>query len=196
MRYLDGLDGRRHPIWNFVEVGWPWQEDPATQPQGYITPAEIRGAVWQSIIAGARGIIYFQHSFNGACKTHHALRQTGTACYGAVIDMVRSVNAQIKSLAPVLNAPSVTRARPRARASGRWYKWHGGHFYVFAGNRDNARATGTWACRASANATAVQLGETGSDPDLGRHVHGRIRRRERSPHLPHRRRIHLRTTAG
>ena len=77
MRILDARDGVRRPQWGFVEVTWPWTEDPASHG-GPITPAEIRGAVWHTLIAGARGIIYFQHAFAGACDTHHALRETGT----------------------------------------------------------------------------------------------------------------------
>ena len=39
-----------------------------------IQPAEVRAAVWQSLIAGARGIIYFNHSFGGPNQTQHVLR--------------------------------------------------------------------------------------------------------------------------
>ena len=70
-----------------------------------ITPAQIRAAVWHSLIAGARGVIYFQHSFSGPNMTHHALRDPR---YQPAMDTVTSVNAQITNLAPVLNAPTVT----------------------------------------------------------------------------------------
>jgi hypothetical protein len=46
-----------------------------------ISPTEVSAAVWHSLIAGASGIIYFNHSFGGPCSTHHALRDT---CYAAV----------------------------------------------------------------------------------------------------------------
>ena len=66
---------RSKPVWAFVEVGHPFTEDdfPA------VTPAEVRAAVWQSLIAGARGIIYFNHSFGGPCQTQHALRDSYSA---------------------------------------------------------------------------------------------------------------------
>ena len=97
-----------------------------------------------------------------ACGTHHALRHTGSACYGAVIDMVRSVNTQIKSLAPVLNAQTVTDGHVEGSTIRTMTKWHGGHFYVFAGSRNNAASTGTWSLPCVGNATAVRLGESGS----------------------------------
>ena len=61
------LDAHK-PIWNFVEVGWPFTET-AAQGARAIQPAEVKAAVWHSIIAGARGIIYFNHSFGG--RTRH-----------------------------------------------------------------------------------------------------------------------------
>ena len=63
MRALDAWMQRK-PIWNFVEVGWPFTET-AAQGARAIQPAEVTAAVWHSIIAGARGIIYFNHSFGG-----------------------------------------------------------------------------------------------------------------------------------
>jgi hypothetical protein len=166
-RMLDRMDGKITPQWNFVEVTWPWSEDPA-QHGGPITPAQIRGAVWHSLIAGARGIIYFQHSFvEGPCQTHMALRMVGTACYGATIDMVRSTNRRIKSLARVLNAPFVTShhsARDRMVGKVRYMvKWSKGKFWVFAGaGRSGGKATFTIRC--IGNATAKVLFENRSIP--------------------------------
>ena len=51
------------PVWAFVEVGHPFTEADAPT----ITPVEVRSAVWHSLIAGARGVIYFNHSFGGPC---------------------------------------------------------------------------------------------------------------------------------
>ena len=61
MRKLDAMDGKRTPQWGFVEV-----TNAMNGPWGAPTPAEIRGAVWHTLIAGARGIIYFQHDFEGS----------------------------------------------------------------------------------------------------------------------------------
>jgi hypothetical protein len=154
MRMLDRLDGKITPQWGFVEV-----TDPGNG-LGQPTPAEIRGAVWHTLIAGARGILYFQHDFAGPCQTHHALRMTGTACYGATIAMVTSINHRIKSLAPVLNAPFVTsRHSARDRMAGKvryMVKWAKGKFWVFAGaDRSGGNATFRIRCVGKANAKVL-----------------------------------------
>ena len=86
------------PVWAFVEVGHPFTENDAPT----ITGPEIRAAVWSSLIHGARGIIYFNHSFGGTCPTQHILRDP---CGDEVKPWVTAVNRQIAGLAPVLNAP-------------------------------------------------------------------------------------------
>ena len=132
MRALDARNGQRKPIWNFVELGWPWSET-AAQGGRSILPQEIRAAVWHSIIAGARGIIYFDHNFNGPCggSTFRG------PCYPANRAMAKSVNAEIKGLAPVLNAPTLTAGTSTSPSIRAMIKWHNGHFYVFAGSRNN-----------------------------------------------------------
>jgi len=64
----------------------------------------MEGAVWQSIVHGARGIVFFNHSFGGACQSQHVLQE----CGAAMRDRVTSVTARIRSLAPVLNSQSYT----------------------------------------------------------------------------------------
>ncbi len=54
-----------------MEVGWPFTET-AAQGARAIQPEEIQAAVWHSLIAGARGIVYFNHSFGGPDQTQHA----------------------------------------------------------------------------------------------------------------------------
>lgn len=161
MRALDRRDGRRKPIWAFVEVGWPFTES-AAQGARYIRPAEIRAAVWHSLIAGARGVVYFNHSFGGPerCQTQHVLRDMG--CYAPVRATVKAVNRQIKRLAPVLNARTVTSGWRTGSSIRAMVKWHGGRFYVFAGSRDNRASTGRFSMRCVGNARAVRLGERGS----------------------------------
>ena len=157
MRALDALDGERKPIWNFVEVSHPFNEAPPQSPN--ITDAQIRAAVWHSIIAGARGIIYFQHSFglNQPCYgDHHTLRSD---CHGHRA-AVRAVNAQVKSLAPVLNAPfddSYASASASVRAMT---KLHDGTHYIFAGSRNNVASTATFSVASGQTATVVGEGRS------------------------------------
>jgi hypothetical protein len=163
MRALDALDGQRKPIWNAVEVGWPFVES-AAQGARAIRPREVRAAVWHSLIAGARGIIYFNHSFGGPeeCQTQHALRETG--CYGDVRAMVTSVNAQIKALAPALNADTVTSGWTVGPAARAMVKWYDGHFYVFAAARTAAGGSATVSIPCVGDAMALRLYEDGSIP--------------------------------
>jgi hypothetical protein len=156
MRRLDAIDGARHPIWAFVDVAF-WSSN-GRQP----LPAESRAAVWHSLIAGARGIIYFQHSFYGPCTTHHVLRDN--ACYQPMIDTITSVNAQIKSIAPALNGPKLASgfsANANVKAVA---KWDGQRFYVLAGSAENASTTGAFSIPCVGNATATVLGESRSIP--------------------------------
>ena len=93
------------PVWAIVELGHPFSE--SDWPT--ITPPQVRAAVWQSLIAGARGIVYFNHSFGGPDQTQHILRDgtdTGSA-YASIRSVVRATDAQITQLAPVINSPTV-----------------------------------------------------------------------------------------
>ena len=62
----------------------------------------------------------------------------------------RHGNQQIKQLARVLNSPSVSSGTTTSASGVRaMYKWHDGHFYVFAGNREETSTRpAPWACPA------------------------------------------------
>jgi hypothetical protein len=119
---------RSRPVWGFVEVGHPFSD--GRWPS--IEPAEVSAAVWSSLIHGARGIVYFNHSFGGPAPTQHALREPP---YAAVRSEVARTNARIRRLAPVLNAPFVDRFAGTKAAVDVMTKHYGGHFYVFAASR-------------------------------------------------------------
>jgi len=123
MRYLDGLDGRRQPVFAFVEVGHPFTEADAPT----ITGEQIAGAVLNSLIHEARGIIYFNHNFGGPCLSQHVLRDR---CGDAVRPTVAELNSRIAALAPVLNTQSyVWMFNPDLDTM---LKTYGGSYYVFA----------------------------------------------------------------
>jgi hypothetical protein len=145
------------PVWAFIEVGHPFSE--GHWPS--ITPNEIKAAVWHSLIAGARGVIYFNHSFGGPCISHHALREP---CYAAVRAAVTETNARIKALAPVLNAPSVDHLVASSPGVRTMAKWQGGKFYVFAGNRGANAVSTTFDLPCVGNATATVVDESRQIP--------------------------------
>jgi hypothetical protein len=166
MRALDAMDRRpwedangRKPIWNFVETGWPFTES-AAQGGRAITGPEIRAAVWHSLIAGARGIIYFQHSFGGPhTGDHHTIRSNSEGTRPAVT----AVNAQVKSLAPVLNAQSVDGLVSSSPGLRTMAKRQGGKFWIVAGRTANGGSSqNTINVPCVGNATAVVDGESRS----------------------------------
>lgn len=98
LRRLDSLDKRLQPIYAVVEVGWPGKDDKRA-----IEPDELAGAVMNSLIHEARGILYFNHNFGGPCPSQHVLRER---CGDKTRPMVVEMNKRIKQLAPVLNTQS------------------------------------------------------------------------------------------
>jgi hypothetical protein len=124
VRALDAIDGKRQPVWAVIEVGWPFTQT-AGEGGRQIQPAEIRAAVWQSIIAGARGIIYFNHSFGGPSQSQHVLREAllPNSPYAANRAMVKSVDAQITALAHVLNSPTVSSGWSQGPGTTGMVKW-------------------------------------------------------------------------
>ena len=70
-----------------------------------ITPPQIRAAVWHSLIAGARGITYFNHSFGGRCQTQ---TRCGSPAMRACGRRSKATEQADQGARPVLNAPFVT----------------------------------------------------------------------------------------
>jgi hypothetical protein len=160
IRALNAMTGARKPIWNFVEVGWPFTETVA-QGARAIQPAEVRAAVWHSIIAGARGIIYFNHSFGGPNQSQHCLREPA---YAAVRAAVKSTNQLATRLAPVVNAPfadGFASADPSARTMA---KFHDNKYYVFAGSKDNIASRPTFLLSGVDSGMATVIGEDRTIP--------------------------------
>lgn len=123
MRRLDAMDGHRQPIFAFVEDGHPFTEDDAPT----ITGPQLAGAVMSSLIHEARGIIYFNHNFGGACQSQHVLRDCGRT---TIRPAVTEINRRVRTLAAVLNSQSYQHVfHPRLDTM---LKAYGGAYYVFA----------------------------------------------------------------
>ncbi|WP_216207662.1 hypothetical protein [Amycolatopsis aidingensis] len=122
IRHLDGMDGRRQPVYAFVEVGLPFEKFDT-----HIQPAELAGAVMNSLIHEARGVIYFNHNFGGDCISQHVLRDP---CGARIRPAVTEVNRRITELAPVLNTQSFR--HEFAPGMDTMLKRHAGAYYVFA----------------------------------------------------------------
>lgn len=85
-------------VWNAVGVSRINNAD--VKP----TAAEVRAQVWMSLIHGSQGLIYFVHQFKPRFIEAALFEDED------VLREVTRINAQIRSLAPVLNSPSVENA--------------------------------------------------------------------------------------
>lgn len=148
---------RGKPVWSFVEVGHPFSE--AHWPS--ITPAQVRAATLSSLINGARGVVYFNHSFGGPAPTQHALREPA---YAAVRTVVTKTNALIRRLAPVLNAPFADGLASTTAAVDTMAKYYHGNFYLFAGSRAAGRQSATFWMPCVGDATATVIDEDRTIP--------------------------------
>src|SRR5262249_49204251 len=143
----------------------------------YITPPELNWAVWSSLIHGARGIIYFNHTFAGPDQSDDNLAQTfyQTIQPGQTISIynqVKATDALIEQLAPVLNSPFALNY-VTVSSGGYTYpivdttlggievmaKDYNGQFYIFADTRDSETQTNISATFtiADKNATSVTV---------------------------------------
>ena len=146
------------PVWGFVEVGHPGTNGTT------VAPAQVAAGVWSNIIHGARGIIYFNHSFGGPCETQHALRES---CYAAVRAVVTTVDSQITALAPVLNAPFADGVVKGSSGVDTSTKWYNGHFYVLAGANTASAQTATFSLPCVGGASVTVLNENRTLPVTG-----------------------------
>jgi hypothetical protein len=99
--------GHLKPVWNFVEdlSGAP---DPS-HFYAYIQPGQLEGAVMDSIINEARGIIYFNQNFAGTCTGSNVIRQvqiSSLTCAQPQMNAMKEVNERIHTLAPAINTQS------------------------------------------------------------------------------------------
>ncbi|HEU4331335.1 MAG TPA: hypothetical protein VFR40_09475 [Lapillicoccus sp.] len=140
----------RMPVWAYVELGHPGTTG------GQITPDQAAAAVWSSLIHGARGIVYFNHSFGGTCPTHHLLRDP---CYADIRSRISALNAQITRLAPALNAPRVDGLTSVTGGVDALTTWSNGTFYVFAGNQTVASTSARFSLPCVGDATVTVLDE-------------------------------------
>jgi hypothetical protein len=155
LRQQDAKDGKLQAIWQFVENfnGGPGDPTPAV----YITPNRMKGAVMDSIINEARGIVYFNQSFSGSCQTSNVVRTSQVSpnsCVAANVAAMKTVDAQIQALAPVINTQS--------------YKWsfgtgldtmlksYNGSAYVFA-MTDGTSGNRTFTLPAGVTGTSVTV---------------------------------------
>jgi len=106
------------------------------------TPAQVRSEVWMSIIHGSRGIVYFAHEFKPK------FIEAGLLADAEMAKAVGEINAQIKTLAPVLNSPpdpsaAIATTSAKETPIDLSARRHDGNLYVFAAamGKTDAQAT-------------------------------------------------------
>jgi hypothetical protein len=140
LEQIQATNGPSKPITVDVETGCPGSKDLCT------TPAASTAAAWHAIIAGARGIIWFQHNFGGPCVDFNTFydgsnpaspmydcRQVPGVTLHDVVTNVSAFNHEVASLNSVLLAPFAENYVSTGNADvSAMAKCSHGVFYVFA----------------------------------------------------------------
>jgi hypothetical protein len=137
------------PVWAAIET--THINNPSRRP----SPQEVRSEVWMALIHGAGGITYFVHEWKPS------FREDGVFRYPDTVDEIRRINAQIASLAPVLNSATVPMGvsveAPVEIAA--MVKRHGADTYVFAVNMERRGAGARLALANIGSGRALVVGE-------------------------------------
>jgi len=147
------------PIWPDIEVNAVF--DKSVNPTQYQpTAADVKVAVMQSVVAGARGIQYFKNCFCDVTPTQDSLVDSRFASVNAG---VAEVDAQLKRLAYVINSDfangfhSVAAGNVNTMAK---YDDRDGAIYIFAAAHQEASQSVTFAVKAGATVTVVDENRT------------------------------------
>jgi hypothetical protein len=156
-RLVQWTEGR-NAVWNCIEcthIG-----NAAVKP----TPQQVRTEVWMSLIRGSRGLIYFVHQFAPTFQEAALLNDP------EMLAAVTAINAEIRELAPVLNAAPIKDAVGCESPSGETgiafvAKRHRDVLHVFAVNLHNERAEASFQLKDGVErAEAEAIGEKRTVP--------------------------------
>jgi hypothetical protein len=140
--------GDAKPVWAGIECTRREKNSPRKP-----TAAEVRAEVWMALIHGAKGIVYFCHSFD---PEDEAALLNDAPMYEAVT----AINQQVSSLAAVLNSSDVAEG-VRVQSSdpavpvAMMAKTFGGQTYIFAVSMRAAVTTATFSLPVSADVEVI-----------------------------------------
>jgi hypothetical protein len=123
------------------------------------TPAQTASEVWLALIHGANGVTYFIDTWNPS------FREDGIFASAAMVKAVTALNAQIKSLAPVLNSATVPHIVTASTSDSSvpidtLVKVSGTSIYVFSAVSRTGTATGSFTIAGmTGDAVAAVVGE-------------------------------------
>jgi hypothetical protein len=140
-------------VWNCIETTH------ISNVNAKATPQQVRSEVWLSIINGSRGIIYFAHEFKPKFV------EAGLLADEEMAKGVAAVNAEVKSLAGVINAPE--EGSPVATVTGEdaeapvaiLAKRYQGATYVFAGGMRGKATAATFSLPGVTDGKVDVIGE-------------------------------------
>ena len=137
---------------------WMAIETTALDPPHRPTPKQLRAEVWMALIHGVTGIYYFVPEF----KPH--FREDAIFRYPDIVEEVTKTNELIKSLAPVLNSPSIsgTVAVSSSIPIATMVKVYENTTYIFAVAMQNSPSTVQIKVGDGQETTALVLGEARS----------------------------------
>ena len=144
--------GPNKPVWTCIEC------TQIQHPTTKATPHQIKCEVWMAIIHGAKGLIYFCHTWKPRFIEAGLLADAQTA------RAVKEINAQVTQLASVINSPSLPKAArvttaPDADRVDMVVKRKGDALYVFSVNMKGQPTRGRFTLANAGNAKAEVLGE-------------------------------------
>ena len=164
VRRMQSLARENTPVWGYVETV-------SLGGGRNVTPEEVRSGVWACLIAGATGIVYFDHQFaSGAVSQDFAYLLN----HADMRTMITAINAQIQSLAgPLLKADaglltdvetSNTTAGPYGGVFGVPFEATtrvvGSTQYLFAMSARPGATTGRFTVPTAAGVTVTVIGES------------------------------------
>jgi hypothetical protein len=141
IQYLESLIGMSKPITVDVETGCPGESGSLCT-----TPPASVAAAWHALIAGARGIIWFQHNFGGPCVDYRTFydgsnpkslkyncQQTPGVTLHDMVEAISAFNHEVDGLNRVLLSPFANNYASVGKADiSTMVKCADGTFYVFA----------------------------------------------------------------
>ena len=150
-----GVDNLRQwagakPLYAFVET------TPYSSGNSAPTPAQVKAETWLELIHGANGIEYFCHILSPSFS------EAGCLTLSAIKAQMQADDAQIKSLAPVLNSPVLTSGTATVSAGFRvdsLTRTYGGSTFLFAEAVDANGGSATFTVPTLSSGTVTVLAE-------------------------------------
>jgi hypothetical protein len=141
------------PVWCYIET-----TKISTTSKGEPTASDMKTEVWMALIHGAVGINYFCHQIT-------PFVEDGCVENATIAAAMKSINTQIKSLAPVLNSQTVegtvtvSSSNPNVPVSI-MVKVYEKQTYIFAVAMRDTSVTATFTIKGITNAVATVIGES------------------------------------